>query len=126
MVKKLNFSSKRIAVYNALKSSRLHPSPRMIYENIKPDYPDISLGTVYRNLNLFKEQGLANTVAVVNGEERLDGDTTPHAHFICNCCGGVYDIYNEDLTAISTGLEKDGFVSESVSLSFYGKCSKCS
>lgn len=59
---------------------------------LKPDIPDLSLGTVYRNLALFREEGKAMSVATVAGQERFDGRTHPHAHFICEKCGRVDDV----------------------------------
>ena len=50
------------------------------------------MGTVYRNLNLFKQQGLAISVATVSGVERFDGNTEPHVHFICTGCDAVLDL----------------------------------
>ena len=57
-----NFSTKRQAVYDMLKSRTDHPSAKQIYESLKADYPDLSLGTVYRNIGLFKEDGSALSV----------------------------------------------------------------
>ena len=55
------------------------------------------MGTVYRNLSLFKQQGLAISVATVKGVERFDGNTDPHVHFICNDCGAVIDLMDMDV-----------------------------
>ena len=75
---KRNFSSKRNAIYNTILSTTTHPSARWIYEQLKHDYPDLSLGTVYRNISLFKNEGKVSVVCNVNGEERIDGNTSPH------------------------------------------------
>lgn len=91
-MRKLNFSKKRDAVLEVLCSTNSHPSAEWIYNKLKDDYPNLSLGTVYRNLALFKEQGLAVSVANVDGQERYDGVTTPHAHFVCKECGSVFDV----------------------------------
>lgn len=126
MDNKLNYSSKRTAIYNAIKNTKQHPSARMVYESLKGEYPNLSLGTVYRNISLFKENGDVVSVASVNGEERIDADLTPHGHFICNCCGRVFDVFEEELTAVNTSLEEDGFDVEGCCVNFYGKCKKCS
>lgn len=124
-MKRENYSNKRNAIFNALKNTTEHPSAKTIYEQLKEDYPDLSLGTVYRNITRFKEKGMVVTVANVNGEERIDADTSPHAHFICNCCGGVYDVFDSKLDATAESLTSQGFKIDSSSVSFYGLCYKC-
>ena len=85
-------SKKRDAMLSLLQGSRDHPSADGIYRQLKPDYPDLSLATVYRNLNQLNAQGLIRRVGTVNGQERYDGRTCPHSHFICNRCGRVVDL----------------------------------
>ena len=82
---------KRNAIYDCLCQSKAHPSAEELFSILKPQIPDLSLGTVYRNLSLFKEQGLAISVATVNGIERFDANVGPHVHFICSGCDGVLD-----------------------------------
>ena len=81
---KRNFSSKRNAIYNAVCGTDTHPSARWVYDKLKPEIPDLSLGTVYRNIALFKDEGKVSVICNVNGEERIDGNTEPHPHFVCN------------------------------------------
>ena len=64
----------------------------MVHEMLREEHPDISLATIYRNLALFKSQGLIQSVGTVNGSERFDADTRPHVHFICTACGAVIDL----------------------------------
>ena len=63
-----------------------------LYQQLKPDYPDLSLGTVYRNLSLFSKQGDVMSVGVFRGQERFDARTEPHAHLHCAQCGRVIDV----------------------------------
>lgn len=124
---KRNFSSKRNAIYNFVCGTNTHPSARWIYESLKPDIPDLSLGTVYRNISLFKQEGTLNVVCSVNGEERLDAKTTPHPHFVCNCCGRVIDISENGCTDREAGrLSQAGYTVESRLVLYYGVCPKCS
>ena len=90
MEKRQNYSRKREAILSAICSTDIHPTADWIYQKLKPIYPDLSLGTVYRNIARFKEDGLIISVGVVEGQERLDGTTAPHAHFICSKCGCVW------------------------------------
>ena len=83
---------KREAILNCLRSTNTHPTAEWVYAQLKTEYPDISLGTVYRNLALFKEQGEIVSLGTVNGVERFDGNVKPHVHFICCRCGAIQDL----------------------------------
>ena len=118
---------KRDAILNCVRCTTTHPSAEWVYENVRSQIPDISLATVYRNLSLFKEQGLIRSLGTVNGVERFDGNTEPHVHFICTQCGGVLD-----LPQISVPEELNSAVARSsggriknCQLSFTGICSEC-
>ncbi len=124
-MKRQNFSSKRAAILNAIRNSNVHPSAAWVYESLKDDYPSLSLGTVYRNISLFKKHGLINSVANIDGEERFDGITEPHAHFICSSCKQIIDISGLELQALNTGLEQGNFCVDGVEVTFYGRCDKC-
>ena len=125
---KHNFSSKRNAIYNVVCSTNVHPSARWVYDRLKPDIPDLSLGTVYRNLSLFKSEGKINVVCNVNGEERIDSDTRPHPHFVCQKCGKVCDVVRTSPTADddSRELARAGYTVESKFTVYYGSCPECS
>lgn len=120
-------SKKRQAIFELLCATKEHPTAEMIYKALKPDYPELSLGTVYRNLNILAEEGLVVSVVRVAGQERYDATTTPHAHFICRKCCRVLDI---DLPAaiedMYGALDEDlGLEAESCSLAINGLCSCC-
>lgn len=129
MEKRQNYSRKREAILQAICSTKTHPTADWIYQTLKPVYPDLSLGTVYRNIARFKEEGTIISVGVVNGQERLDGNTMPHPHFICTRCGSVIDVEIDDLDQTQ---EIDREVGERYQMQvdyhelvFHGKCSKC-
>ena len=118
---------KRDAILNCVRCTTTHPSAEWVYENVRTQIPDISLATVYRNLSLFKEQGLIRSLGTVNGVERFDGNTEPHVHFICTQCSGV-----QDLPEISVPEELNSAVArssggrvENCQLSFTGICGEC-
>ena len=118
---------KRDAILQSLKSTKTHPSAEMLFAQLKPEIPDLSLGTVYRNLSLFKKEGLAMSVATVSGVERFDGNTHPHVHFICNDCDAVIDL--EDMlvpeTLSQTAARCCGGEVTGCQLSFTGVCRNC-
>jgi len=118
---------KRDAILNCICSTTEHPSAEWVYEHVKEAVPDISLATVYRNLNLFKEQGKIISLGTVKGVERFDGNVSPHVHFICTGCGAVVD-----LPGISVPQELNEAASRSsggrvdnCQLSFTGLCGEC-
>lgn len=92
---------KRNAILSCLRGTVLHPSAEMVHEMLREEHPDISLATIYRNLALFKSQGLIQSVGTVNGSERFDADTRPHVHFICTACGAVIDLPDTGSPSVS-------------------------
>ncbi len=118
---------KRDAILSYLQNTTDHPSAEMVFTGLKPEIPDLSLGTVYRNLNLFCKQGLASCIATVHGVERFDGNTEPHIHFICNECTAVTDLTEMQIPPALTGtaeLCSGGRVAD-CQLSFTGQCKAC-
>ncbi len=121
-------SKKRAALLEVLRSTREHPTAESLYLALKPAYPELSLGTVYRNLAVMAEEGQAAAVATVDGQLRYDGRTEPHAHFICRRCHRVLDLDLPDAVtpmypAVASAL---GCAPEGHSLCFSGLCAACS
>ncbi|MDR1178515.1 MAG: transcriptional repressor [Spirochaetaceae bacterium] len=85
-------SKQRDAILELIRSTSSHPTAQWVYEKLKPRMPSLSLGTVYRNINYFRDRGLVVSVGVVGGEERFDGVVAPHPHLVCGCCGAVLDL----------------------------------
>ena len=118
---------KRNAILACLRQTTEHPSAEWVHAKLKSEYPDISLGTVYRNLARFKEQGEIISVGTVNGVERFDGNTAPHVHFVCNRCTAVLDLPEIDVPeALSHTAEQSvGGRVDACQLTFYGECTQC-
>jgi len=118
---------KRDAILACLRSTTEHPSAEWIYTRLKPEYPDLSLGTIYRNLALFKEQGLITSLGTVNGVERFDFNTAPHVHYICTCCGNVLDLPGLSVPGeLNAAAARDsGGRVDSCQLTFTGMCGEC-
>lgn len=119
---------KREAILNCLRQTRSHPSAEWIHARLKAEYPDISLGTIYRNLTYFKETGDIISLGTVDGVERFDANTSPHVHFICTGCGQVQDLMEMSVpdTLSQTASDCCGGRVESCQLTFTGLCADCS
>ena len=127
MERTTRYSKKREAILTALRQTDAHPSAEWLYQTLKATHPDLSLGTVYRNLLFFQQQGTVQSVGVVNGQERFDADITPHSHFVCTCCGAVIDLKKIPMDAnLNQAVQSQyGFQVERHELTFYGKCKAC-
>ena len=118
---------KRNAILSCLRSTQAHPSAETLHEMLQPEHPDISLATVYRNLALFKQQGLIQSLGTVGGIERFDGNVEPHVHFVCKECQAVIDrpqIAVPEQLRSTVETVTGGIVGE-CQLSFSGTCQSC-
>lgn len=121
------YSPKREAILQLLRETDTHPSVEWIFQQLKPRFPDLSLGTVYRNIAAFQEEGLIRSVGVVNGQERFDGNISPHTHFVCNRCGRICDLHELAVPQelLEAPGERTGVRVEHYQLTFLGVCSHC-
>ena len=124
---KQRFSRKREAIYSCLRSTDSHPTADWIYQQLRPDYPDLSLATVYRNLAQMKAAGLIQSVGVVSGHERFDAVVEPHTHFVCTGCHLVRDLREVTLPEelMAAAEQASGGKITGASLRFSGLCPKC-
>ena len=120
-------SKKRDAMLALLRRSHCHPSADWVYRELKAQYPDLSLGTVYRNLNRFCETGQAISLGVIDGYEHFDGDTSRHAHLVCRQCGSVVDIFEVpfEKELFEVVSQRAGCQVESASITLQGLCPAC-
>ena len=125
--KKRRMTRQRRKILKVLKEAECHPTADWIYEQVKKEIPNISLGTVYRNLNVLQEMGKIMELNYGSDYSRFDGNPKNHYHFNCVECGKVMDVdmeVEEELNkrvAELIGGEVDYHRTE-----FFGKCSECS
>ena len=116
-------SRKRDAIYECVCATKSHPTAEWVYGQLKPTIPDLSLGTVYRNLAMFRQEGKIVSVGTVDGMERFDANTVPHAHFVCTHCNAVIDVDvplpEELIAAVDCGSVHH------CELTFFGVCKSC-
>ena len=118
---------KRDAILTCLRGTTSHPSADWIYDRLRSEHSDISLATVYRNLSMFKKQGVIASLGTVNGIERFDGNTDPHVHFICTRCDAVRDLMDIRVpqSLCSEASTLSGGQISGCQLSFSGVCREC-
>ena len=121
--KKMRNSTTRNSIYEYLCGTKAHPSAEMIYLDLRETNPNLSLGTVYRNLNQLEELGKIICVATYDNKERYDANCSDHLHFVCENCGRVIDFMDADLETAKAacGLPKNIRIS-----SIHGICDSCS
>ncbi len=119
-----NYSRQRETILQVLRSTDTHPTANWIYTQVREQIPNISLGTVYRNLSALTASGDILSIDVGDGFEHYDGNTTPHAHFHCKTCGSIADaaLPTDYLSALG---ENYGFCTETSVYVAYGICKKC-
>ncbi len=123
----LKHSKQRDSIMEFLRERKDHPTADTVYMNVRRTLPNISLGTVYRNLTLLADIGEIARIRVGDGVDHFDADTSPHYHFICNECNSVIDLDMDNLDYINESANKhfDGLI-EGHFTYFYGKCGSCS
>lgn len=110
------------AILAAVCTTRTHPTADEIYDKVRANFPRISLGTVYRNLNIFSAKGDIKKILVPGSRDRFDYRIDKHDHLICDQCGNIFDVNVE----ININLKDTGIVVNEYNLILYGICEKCS
>lgn len=109
-------------ILDAVQDLKKHPTVDEIYLHLKKDYPRLSLATVYRNLNIYAEEGKVRKVSVPGDSERFDFNLSNHEHFYCDKCNKIYDVHL-DVKEVLNNLSP--FNVTSFKLMLYGTCDNC-
>ena len=119
------YSRQRELIYEAVRATDQHPTAEMVFRRLRPQNPRLSLGTVYRNLNLLADEGLLTRIPLP--VERYDACTWPHSHLRCESCGGFFDLpveYDAEMDTLAAKMAPDVTIRRH-DLIFYGLCPKC-
>lgn len=120
------YSRQRECILKNLQSRRDHPTADMVYESVQVEEPNISLGTVYRNLSFLAENGQILKISTGIGPDHFDGFTEAHNHFVCRKCGRVLDLdYIADEKIIADASKNFNGEIKGYDLQFYGTCEDC-
>jgi len=116
----------RAAILKCLRESFTHPTAEEIYEEVQKRIPRISLGTVYRNLQVLVEEGYAKRIPTAQGSQRFDRNVSAHHHVVCLECGTIEDFEAEPDEALREHVGKrTGFQVTSHRTEFTGICPAC-
>jgi Fur family peroxide stress response transcriptional regulator len=122
----MRYSKQRDLVYEIVKNSHDHPTADTIYLKAREEMPNISLGTVYRNLTELVESNQILRVIVPGDSDHFDHTLLNHSHFLCKECKSVTDLNKVDVDDLITTIEKNNKVKIlSNQISFIGICPKC-
>lgn len=122
----LKYSRQREAIKEFLMTRTDHPTADIVYRHMREIYPNISLGTVYRNLSLLSEIGEVQKINTGDGVDRFDGNLTPHYHVVCTKCHSVADLHMDcadELDARASDCYGGKILGHRTN--FFGICPKC-
>lgn len=123
----LAFTFQRQVIYEAVVDSRGHPTPELIYEQVRQRIPSISLGTIYKNLKTFLDSGVLREVTLHHGSLRLESNLTPHHHLVCSSCKAIFDIEESAVEPVQLPRTRlpAGFSIRHCRVEFVGVCGSC-
>jgi Fur family transcriptional regulator, peroxide stress response regulator len=123
---KLRMTTQRQVIMEELRKVTTHPTAGELCQMVRERLPRISLGTVYRNLDILSRSGLIQKIDVAGQEMRFDGDTRDHYHLRCLDCGRVADVEMELLQGLDQNVAKiSGWDIFGHRLEFVGSCNDC-
>ena len=115
----------RAVILETLRAVDTHPTADEIYGMVRKKMPKISLGTVYRNLELLTGSGEIRRLDKAGAQKHFDGNITPHHHVRCRLCGRIGDVFSDIPFPDAQGLTIPGFTVEGAELEFIGVCDAC-
>jgi Fur family transcriptional regulator, peroxide stress response regulator len=122
----LRKSSQRDAILRVVMNTTTHPGADWVYDQVRKEIPNISLGTVYRNLKLLAQAGEIQELDIPGSLTRFDGTSSNHYHFRCEKCSHIFDLDEKVDCSIERRIaKKTGFKVKSHYLEFIGLCSNC-
>lgn len=122
----VRITPQRQAILNFLIHSKTHPTADEIYQSLSPDFPNISVATIYNNLKVFKKTGIVKELTYGDASSRFDFDTQNHYHVICENCGKIVDFHYPSLHEIEKLAQYvTDFNITHHRMEIYGICQEC-
>lgn len=123
--KQIRNTIQREKIKQCLASVKIHPTAEWIYREVKKEIPQITLATVYRNLNFLAEEGQVLRLEI-NKEFHFDGDNSSHQHCVCQKCGKISDLFQEDISNyVLKNIRTKDFACNRVMITLQGFCKEC-
>ena len=119
----MRYSYQRNTIQELVLTTKCHPTADWVYSEVKKIIPNISLGTVYRNLNQLSDSGMIKTIQD-GSVTRYDGNKSPHHHLKCKECGEITDINLKDLDLKKKVKLNFDFELSDIEITITGKCNK--
>ena len=119
----MRYSRQRELITEIIKGRKDHPTADMIYNTARELEPNISLGTVYRNLKQLADEGVIITLETEDKRLHYDGDISRHSHFICSGCGKIIDLFKP--ASIPSEIKEAGLTVTNEKCVYYGLCMNC-
>jgi len=122
----IKITPQRLAIYKILAAKAKHPTINELYEEIKKDYPSLSLNTIYKTIQLFIELGIVSQFTSREGVIRYEAKLLPHHHVLCLKCRKIHDVFDSSLDELKISPPlKNEFEIIRHDVIFYGYCSEC-
>lgn len=123
--KKVRMTSQRYAILEYLVGDDKHPTVNEIYEDLKGEFPKMSVATIYNNLKFFKEAGILKELPFGDGSSRFDLTSVEHYHVICKNCGKIQDFNYPGLNDSEFEEFLNGFQVHEHNFELLGLCKEC-
>ncbi|GKS59843.1 transcriptional repressor [Nitrospira sp.] len=122
----LRVTPQRVAIYEALVNTALHPTAEQLLASVRRRLPDVSVNTVYYTLGALREADLVHEVNYGHESARFDGNVEPHHHLVCRTCRRIFDVHDEALDRIPLeAAEPSHFAVTGHRVEIYGHCAAC-
>ena len=122
----MNYSRQREIILDTLKENVVHPTAEYLYSILKIKEPNISLATLYRNLNQLADKGVIKKIDGLEAPSHFDHNTHEHYHFICDECKRVFDVSSDVAPNIVQKTEAETeFIVKKHDIIFNGICKNC-
>ncbi len=122
----MRLTRQRQLILDKLRQTKSHPTAVEVFDEVRKHISNISLGTVYRNLDVLSREGVIRKIETCGDQKRFDGMADEHLHIICSGCGRVQDVESEfdinldKLAGLDTEYKVTG-----VRLEILGLCPDC-
>ena len=122
----LAVTPQRVAIYKALLQSEAHPDAEAVYEKVRAEIPNLSLATVYKNLEALEKLGVVRELTPLHETARFDANLDRHHHLVCTDCKKVLDLYDDDLDGLQLPAARaKGFRVSHIRVQVEGWCPDC-